>query len=50
MGKANTLTAQELRRVQDYIATFETLRKEFNKNIPACIVTADTSPQHLSMF
>lgn len=28
----------------------ETLREEFNEHIPACIVTADTSPQHLQLF
>ncbi len=28
----------------------ETLREEFNDTIPACIVTADTSPQHLNLF
>ena len=28
----------------------ETLREEFNENIPACIVTADTAPQHLDLF
>jgi hypothetical protein len=26
------------------------LREEFNNNIPACIVTADTAPQHLKLF
>jgi CheY-like chemotaxis protein/anti-sigma regulatory factor (Ser/Thr protein kinase) len=26
------------------------LREEFNDDIPACIVTADTSPQHLQLF
>lgn len=26
------------------------LREEFNENIPACIVTADTSPKHLKLF
>lgn len=26
------------------------LREEFNEEIPACIVTADTSPQHLQLF
>ncbi len=26
------------------------LREEFNEDIPACIVTADTSPQHLKLF
>jgi signal transduction histidine kinase/CheY-like chemotaxis protein len=26
------------------------LREEFNHDIPACIVTADTSPQHLELF
>jgi CheY-like chemotaxis protein len=26
------------------------LREEFNEDIPACIVTADTSPQHLQLF
>ena len=35
---------------QDGVYFIETLREEFNENIPACIVTADTSPQHLSMF
>jgi signal transduction histidine kinase len=34
----------------DGVYFIETLREEFNENIPACIVTADTSPQHLSMF
>lgn len=28
----------------------QNLREEFNENIPACIVTADTSPQHLNLF
>ena len=35
---------------EDGVYFIETLREEFNENIPACIVTADTSPQHLSMF
>lgn len=26
------------------------LREEFNEDIPACIVTADTSPKHLKLF
>ena len=28
----------------------EKLREEFNDNIAACIVTADTTPQHLNLF
>jgi CheY-like chemotaxis protein len=35
---------------QDGVYFIETLREEFNEHIPACIVTADTSPQHLNMF
>lgn len=35
---------------QDGVYFIETLREEFNENIPACIVTADTSPQHLNLF
>jgi len=26
------------------------LREEFYDDIPACIITADTSPQHLELF
>lgn len=35
---------------QDGVYFIETLREEFNEHIPACIVTADTSPQHLNLF
>jgi signal transduction histidine kinase/CheY-like chemotaxis protein len=35
---------------KDGIYYIQTLREEFNDEIPACIVTADTSPQHLEMF
>ena len=35
---------------QDGVYFIETLREEFNDIIPACIVTADTSPQHLNLF
>jgi signal transduction histidine kinase/CheY-like chemotaxis protein len=34
----------------DGIYFIETLREEFNEIIPACIVTADTTPQHLNLF
>jgi len=34
----------------DGVYFIETLREEFNEHIPACIVTADTSPQHLNLF
>ena len=34
----------------DGVFFIETLREEFNEHIPACIVTADTSPQHLQLF
>ena len=35
---------------KDGIYFIEQLREEFNQDIPACIVTADTSPQHLDLF
>lgn len=35
---------------QEGIYFIEKLREEFNHEIPACIVTADTSPQLLTMF
>jgi len=34
----------------DGIYFIQKLREEFNHDIPACIVTADTSPQHLELF
>lgn len=34
----------------DGIFFIQKLREEFNDDIPACIVTADTSPQHLELF
>jgi len=34
----------------DGIYFIQKLREEFNHDIPACIVTADTSPQHLDLF
>jgi signal transduction histidine kinase/CheY-like chemotaxis protein len=35
---------------KDGIYFIEQLREEFNLTIPACIVTADTAPQHLALF
>ena len=35
---------------QDGIYFIENLREEFNEKIPACIVTADTTPSHLNFF
>jgi DNA-binding response OmpR family regulator len=35
---------------KDGIYFITQLREEFNHDIPACIVTADTSPQHLELF
>lgn len=35
---------------KDGIYFIQQLREEFNHDIPACIVTADTSPQHLDLF
>jgi signal transduction histidine kinase/CheY-like chemotaxis protein len=35
---------------KDGIFFIQQLREEFNDEIPACIVTADTSPQHLELF
>jgi signal transduction histidine kinase/CheY-like chemotaxis protein len=35
---------------KDGIYFIEQLREEFNQSIPACIVTADTAPQHLTLF
>jgi hypothetical protein len=35
---------------KDGIYFIQKLREEFNEEIPACIVTADTSPQHLELF
>ncbi len=35
---------------KDGIFFIQKLREEFNDEIPACIVTADTSPQHLELF
>lgn len=35
---------------KDGIYFIEQLREEFNQAIPACIVTADTAPQHLALF
>ena len=35
---------------KDGIFFIQMLREEFNDEIPACIVTADTSPQHLELF
>lgn len=34
----------------DGIYFIQKLREEFNEDIPACIVTADTSPKHLQLF
>lgn len=34
----------------DGIYFIQKLREEFNEEIPACIVTADTSPKHLELF
>jgi signal transduction histidine kinase len=34
----------------DGVFFIQKLREEFNEDIPACIVTADTSPQHLELF
>lgn len=34
----------------DGIYFIQRLREEFNHEIPACIVTADTSPKHLKLF
>ena len=34
----------------DGIYFIQKLREEFNRDIPACIVTADTSPQHQELF
>ena len=34
----------------DGLYFIQQLREEFNHDIPACIVTADTSPQHLDLF
>lgn len=35
---------------KDGIYFIEQLREEFNQSIPACIVTADTAPHHLTLF
>lgn len=35
---------------RDGLYFIQKLREEFNHDIPACIVTADTSPQHLELF
>jgi CheY-like chemotaxis protein len=35
---------------KDGIFFIQKLREDFNDEIPACIVTADTSPQHLELF
>ena len=35
---------------KDGLYFIQQLREEFNQEIPACIVTADTSPQHLDLF
>lgn len=35
---------------QNGLYFIQQLREEFNHDIPACIVTADTSPQHLELF
>jgi signal transduction histidine kinase/CheY-like chemotaxis protein len=35
---------------RDGLYFIQQLREEFNYDIPACIVTADTSPQHLELF
>jgi signal transduction histidine kinase/CheY-like chemotaxis protein len=35
---------------KDGLYFIQQLREEFNHDIPACIVTADTSPQHLELF
>ena len=35
---------------RDGIYFIRKLREEFNDDIPACIVTADTSPKHLELF
>jgi len=34
----------------DGIYFIQRLREEFNEDIPACIVTADTSPKRLQLF
>ena len=36
--------------LKDGLYFIQQLREEFNQDIPACIVTADTSPQHLDLF
>ncbi len=35
---------------KDGIYYIQKLREEFNDDIPACIITADTSPKHLELF
>ena len=35
---------------RDGIYFIQKLREEFNEDIPACILTADTSPKHLELF
>jgi signal transduction histidine kinase/CheY-like chemotaxis protein len=35
---------------KDGLYFIQQLREEFNHDIPACIATADTSPQHLDLF
>lgn len=35
---------------KDGLYFIQKLREEFNHDIPACIVTADTSPQHVELF
>jgi two-component system, sensor histidine kinase len=35
---------------KDGIYFIQKLREEFNEDIPACILTADTSPKHLELF
>ncbi|PIT77701.1 hybrid sensor histidine kinase/response regulator [Limnohabitans sp. B9-3] len=50
MPKLNFILSDFRLGTKDGIYFIQKLREEFNEEIPACIVTADTSPQHLELF
>jgi signal transduction histidine kinase/CheY-like chemotaxis protein len=50
LPKLNFILSDFRLESKDGIYFIQKLREEFNHDIPACIVTADTSPQHLELF
>lgn len=50
MPKPDFILSDYRLQERDGIYFIQKLREEFNHDIPACIVTADTSPKHLELF